>query len=203
MVFWIGILAGGVFAWYAVKMGFYETWAMLFNIIISVYLAVFLGPLIPDVLPGVADTPWSNVLAMVSTAAAAFLILHCISYALITGQFSVSFPRIFNSLGTGLLGFLAGFLVWSSASLLIYITPVSDNKFVKEIGFGSQFQETNVSYMSWWCDLVHKAVASQDSEITSEEAISGLLDSAEKRWDKIGDDAAEPNEPAGVGAEDT
>ncbi|MHC4337194.1 MAG: CvpA family protein [Planctomycetota bacterium] len=203
MVFWLGILAGGLLAWYAIRIGFYEMWAMLFNIVISIYLAVFLGPAALEVIPGVADTPYSNVLAMLTIAAGAFLILHCISYTLITGQFSVTFPRIFNSLGTGLLGFLAGFLVWSFASLLIYMTPVSQNKFVREIGFGSQFQQSNVSFVCWWCDLVNKVVASQDGRISSEKAISELLESRTQEMpDKMGD-TPEPNEPADSDPENT
>lgn len=41
MAFWIGLLVAIIFAAMAIKVGLYETWAMLFNIIISVYLAVF------------------------------------------------------------------------------------------------------------------------------------------------------------------
>ena len=202
MVFWLGILAGGLLAWYAIRIGFYEMWAMLFNIVISIYMAVFLGPAALEVIPGVADTPYSSVLAMLTIAAGAFLILHCISYTLITGQFSVTFPRIFNSLGAGLLGFLAGFLVWSFASLLIYMTPVSQNKFVREIGFGSQFHQSNVSVICRWCDLVNKVVAAEDGTISSEEAISELLESPEKRTpDRIGD-TPEPNEPPGADVEE-
>jgi hypothetical protein len=44
MVFWAGILVGGLFIWFAVKIGFYEMWATLFNIVISIYIAIFLSP---------------------------------------------------------------------------------------------------------------------------------------------------------------
>ena len=189
-------------AWYAIRIGFYEMWAILFNIVISIYMAVFLGPPALDIIPGVADTPYSNVLAMLSIAAGAFLILHCISYTLITGQFSVTFPRIFNSLGAGLLGFLAGFLVWSFASLLIYMTPVSQNKFVREIGFGSQFHQSNLSAICRWCDLVNKVVASEDSRISSEKAISELFMSRTQETPDTMDDTPEPNEPPGADIEE-
>lgn len=189
-------------AWYAIRIGFYEMWAMLFNIVISIYMAVFLGPAALEVIPGVADTPYSNVLAMLTISAGAFLILHCISYTLITGQFSVTFPRIFNSLGAGLLGFLAGFLVWSFASLLIYMTPISQNKFVREIGFGSQFHQSNVSVICRWCDLVNKVVAAEDSRISSEKAISEFLESPEKKTPDTMGDTPEPNEPPGADIEE-
>ena len=199
MVFWIGILVGGAFAWFAIKRGFYETWALVFNIVIAIYLAVFLGPVIADVVPAVRDTAYNNALTMLATAIGSFLILHGISYTFLTGQFSISFPKIFDTLGTGFLGFLTGFLVWSFVSLVICITPISQNSFVKEMGFGTQFEQTNVGYISWWCNLVNSAVSSQDNEQTTEEAISGLLKGAEKKAQDKTAEKAEPNEPAAPG----
>jgi hypothetical protein len=202
MVFWLGIFVGGVFAWYAVKMGFYDMWAMLFNIVISIYLAVFLGPVIVDFIPAAGSARYGNTLAIIGTAIAAFLILHCISYTFITGVFTVSFPKLFNSLGAGFLGFLAGFLVWSFAALLIYMSPISQDSFVKDIGFGSDFRQSNVSYMTWWCNLVHKAVASEGAGITSEQAISELLKGTEMKIREKTDEGPEPNEPAGTNVKD-
>jgi len=199
MVFWVGVLVGVVFIWFAVKMSFYETWAMLFNITISIYLSVFLRPIVIEIVPAAGSTPYSNALTMLAIAIASFAILHGVSYIYFTGQFSVSFPKVFNVLAAGFLGFLAGFLVWSFACLLICVTPISQQPIVKGLGFGGQSQQTNVSYISWWCNLVHKVVSSQDNKISAEEAINDLLESTEKKTrEKAGDDAAEPNEPAGA-----
>lgn len=177
MVFWAGILAGALFALFTIKMGFFETWAMLFNILISIYLAVFLRPIITDIVPGSGNTPYGNALTMVATAAAFFTILHVISYTFFTGQFNVSFPKIFNSLGAGSLGFLAGLLVWSFVSISIYITPISQDAFVEEIVFGPDFEQghANISYISWWCNLVNKVVSPRSSRHTAEEMISNVL----------------------------
>jgi hypothetical protein len=180
MMFWIGILVGGTFAWRAIKLGFYQTWALVFNITISIYLSLYLQPVIANI-PAVGSTPYSNVLAMVAVALASFLILHGISYIFLTGQFNVSFPKVFDTLGTGLLGFLAGFLVWSFLSLLIYTTPVSQNALVKEIGFTNGFQQTSVSYISRFCDLVNAVVSSQDNKLSAEQTISKLLKDLESK----------------------
>lgn len=199
MVFWLGILVGGAFAWLAIKMGFYETWALLFNIIISIYLAVFLGPIIADIAPIARGTAYNNALCMLATAIAAFLILHGISYTFLTGQFTVSFPKIFNTIGTGFLGFLSGFLVWTFVSLLISITPISQQPIAKEIGFGSQFEQTNVPYICWWCNLVSTVVSPRDNEYTTEQAIGGLLNSGKKKAQAQmakQAESAEPNKPA-------
>ncbi|MHC4497502.1 MAG: CvpA family protein [Planctomycetota bacterium] len=196
MVFWAGILAGGLFAWLAVKMGFYWTCTTLFNIVISVYLAIFLGPIITDFIPGAAGTAYSHVLGMISIGIGAFLILHCLSCAFLAGYFRVSFPRIIDSLGSALLGFLAGFLVWSFVGLLISITPIAQSEFVKEVGFGGQSQQTNLSNVGWWCDLVHRAVGSKGSEVTSKEIIAELLRSTERKRRHRAHREADPNKVA-------
>ena len=51
MLLLAGILAGGICVWYAVKIGFYDTWAMLFNIVIAIYVALFLAQPIMNFLP--------------------------------------------------------------------------------------------------------------------------------------------------------
>jgi len=194
MVFWLAILAGAGFAWFAIKIGFYETWVMLFNIVISIYLAVFLSPVILDVVPTAGDTLYSNALAVMTTAIGAFLILHGISYVFFTSQFSIAFPKVFDILVAGFLGFLAGFLVWSFVSFLVYLTPISQNTLVKEMGFDNQ--QANISYISWWCDLVNRVVSRRDNERTAKEVISGLLNKGvEKKPPTETNNQAEPNKP--------
>ncbi len=75
MVFWTGILVGGLFVWLAVRMGFYETWAMLFNVVVAVYAAVFLTPVIVSKIPAAGDTAYGNALTLTAVAAAVFLLL--------------------------------------------------------------------------------------------------------------------------------
>jgi len=177
MVFWIGILVSGAFAWLAVKLRFYQTWALIFNIIISIYLAIYLQPVIANI-SAVGDTPYSSVLAMAAVALASFLVLHGISYICLTGQFNVQFPKVFDTLGSGFLGFAVGFLVWCFLTLLIYITPASQNTFVKEIGFTDRYQQTGVSYIAGFCDLVN-AIVSHDDMDSAEKTINDLLKSEE------------------------
>ena len=193
MVFWIGILIGCLFAWLAVKMGFYETWVLLFNIVIAVYLAVFLGPVIANIVPIGRDTPYNNAMCMIAVGIGGFLILHGISYTLFTGQFSVPFTKTFDTLVAGFFGFVTGFLVWVFLSLLICITPVSQNTFVKEIDFASQFKQTGVPVISWWCNLVNSIVSSEDSAVTSEQVISALLKNAEPEAPGRTPEQTEPN----------
>ena len=120
MAFWIGILVSIVFVCLAIKVGFYEMWVMLFNITISIYLAIFLRPIIADVVPMPGDAKYNDAITVIAIGIVAFLILHAISYVFFTGQFNVSCPKIFDILGAGFLGCLAGYLVWSFVILLVY-----------------------------------------------------------------------------------
>lgn len=195
MVFWLAILAGALFAWIATRFGFFETWAGMFNIIISVFVAVFSAPVIIDVVPAAGETAWGIALTLAAIAMGAFLILHGTTYAFITGQANVSFPKIFDTVLAGVLGFLAGFLVLSFAALLICVTPMSRNEFVNKVGLGRRSQQANISYICWWCDLVNTVVSVRDNKVTSKQAVNELLSAAQPKPKPDTDERADPNEP--------
>ncbi|MBN2269593.1 MAG: CvpA family protein [Sedimentisphaerales bacterium] len=191
MVFWIGILVGGLFVWMAVKRGFYDTWTMLFNIVISVYTALYLTPLLVEVLPGAGETAYGNALTLVAVAVAVFFILCITSLTLFTGRFKVSFPKLLDNLGAGVLGFLAGLLVWSFAVLLISATPVGQTAFAGSIGLGDKIKQTNSPYLCSWCNLVNTVAASADTRRPAQDVVTWLLDQAKDKTPKQPD----PNEP--------
>ena len=196
MIFWIGILVGGLFTWLAIKIGFYETWALMFNIVISIYVAVFLAPLILNLVPAAGETSYANALALTVTAAGIFLILHGITYILFTSQFRISLPKVFDLLFAGFLGFLTGFLVSSFVAVIVTAMPISQNKFLNEAGFNRESQQANISYISWWCDLVHFVASSPDSSVTSKQAIHTLLTHTKPETQKDVLERIDPNEPA-------
>lgn len=195
MIFWAGILVGGFFIWLAVRIGFFETLALMFNIVISIYTAIFLTPLLIDFIPAAGETTYCHALALVVIATGTFGILHGITYIFLTGQFKVTFPKIFDILFSGALGFLAGFFVLSFVALAITVTPISQNKFLSKIGFSRYSQKANLSYICWWCDKVNSIVSSPDNKITSEQAVNQLLDKANSKEPEKTDERAEPNEP--------
>jgi len=197
MGFWLGVLAAGIFAWYAVKMGFYESWATLFNIVVAVYLAVFLRPVITEMVPAAGQRSYGQALTLTVTAVVFFLVLHGITYTAFTGQFSIAFPKILDTLGAGLLGFLGGFLIYSFVMLAVYVTPVSQNAVLQTIAFGSSFEETNVSYVAWWCKLVHRVAGRQEAGHPTGDVLAGLLDAKRQTLQsKQRNSLAKPVEPA-------
>jgi hypothetical protein len=196
MIFWAGILAGVISTWLAIKKGFYETLVMLFNIVISVYVSIFLTPVIAELVPAANDTIYCNALALMVIAIGTFLVLYGISYVFLTGQFKVKFPKIFEILFTGLLGFFIGFLVLSFVAFIMIVTPISQNRFISQIGFNKQSQQANISYICWWCDLVNAVVASPDEKITCEFIMDELIKSMEQKEPEMANEIYEANKPA-------
>jgi len=177
MVFWIGIFAAVLFAYSAIKLGFYHAWTMLFNLVIAVYVAVRISPMIEEYLPVAMAGQYGKTMALLTTWLVTFLILHGIAYVLLIGQFEVTFPRVFNTLGSGILGFLAGFLIWSFGTLVVCTTPFCQEQYVKEIGFETKtFQEAKMQpYLVWWCSFLDKIVASGGGPVSAEQTIKDLL----------------------------
>lgn len=195
MAFWTGILVGGFFAWLAVRKGFYETWTLLFNVVISIYVSVLLAPVIAESIPAAGDTAYGNALTLTAVAAGTFLILHGISYTLFTGRFAVTFPNIFDNIGAGILGFLAGFLIWSFVALLISATPIGQKDTARTIGFGRKIEQSNGAYISWWCNRVGTVASPKGRRHSAREAVSWLLDKAEEKGRDKPPEQPEPNKP--------
>jgi uncharacterized membrane protein required for colicin V production len=170
MIFWAGILVAVIFAVSAIKLGFYHAWTMLFNFVIAVYVALRISPAIEEFLP-------ATTMALLATGLVTFLILHGIAYVLLIGQFEVTFPRVVNTLGSGILGFLTGFLVWSFGTLLVCTSPFSQQQYVKELGFETKtFQEAKMQpYLVGWCNFLDKLVASGEGHASAEQTIKELL----------------------------
>ena len=191
MVLLAGILAGGLCIWFAVKIGFYETWAMLFNIVIAVYVALFMAQPIVNILPEEASNiRYCEALTLIVLAIGSFLILHGLTYILFTSQFKVTFPKLFDILFAGLLGFFGGFLLLSFAVLIIFLTP-----FGEYAGIEDDSVEYNMSSTYWLFDGIHSIVSSPDNEITTEKVIKQLLNKSQPDTQNKNPQQAEPDKP--------
>jgi hypothetical protein len=176
-------------------MGFYETWALTFNIVIAIDVAVFLAPVILDIVPAAGETSYANALALAATAVGTFLLLHGITYILFTSQFRIPLPKLFDVLFAGLLGFLAGFLVSSFAAVIVAAMPISRNQFLSDMGLNVESQQANISYISWWCDVVNFVASSPDNKITGRQAILQLLEVTKPEHQNDTPKRIDPNEP--------
>jgi hypothetical protein len=197
MAFWLAVLGGAVFVRVAINIGFYETCVMLFNVVISSYLALLLTPIITDVIPAAGAMPYGHVLTLLATAVAILLILYAVSYTFLTSQATVSFPKIVENLVAGLLGFLTGFLAFSFLVFLICLTPTREHPFVSKLGLDPESQQANVSYICWWCDLVNMVAASHDHRLSGREAVNQLLESVQPTAPPTSHTPAETGQPRG------
>ena len=195
MVLLAGILAGGLCIWFAVKIGFYETWAMLFNIVIAIYIALFLARSVMDFLPEEASNiRCCEALTLTVLAIGSFLVLYGLTYILFTSQFRVTFPKIFDILLAGSLGFFGGFLLLSFAALIIFLTP-----FGTYSGIVNDSVEYNMSGTYWLFDGIHSIVSSPDNKITTEKIIEQLLNKSQPDTQNINPQQTEPDKPANPG----
>lgn len=189
----MAILVGALFVWLAVRLGFFETWGLLFNIVVSIYVAVFLAPTVAAFAPTSGNlSPYCVGLSMAVLGGGCFAILYGLSYVFLTSQYVVPFPKVFDVLVAGGLGFLAGFLVLSFVALVITATPLAKHDLVSSIGFNAESEEANIACVAWCCDLVHSIVGADGDEKASEAAIMRLLERAEE----AAPEAIDPNESA-------
>jgi hypothetical protein len=179
MVFWIAVLIGALFVWLAVRIGFYETWVLLFNLIVSIYVSIFLAPAVARFVPMPGGASWCTALSMLVLAGGSFAVLHGLSWVFLTGQFSVRFPSLFDVVFSGILGFTAGFLILSFAALALSTTPLAEHKIVTTLGLGRQGQKANVAGIARCCDLIHSVAGFADSG-TTQAAVTKLLDTSDQ-----------------------
>jgi hypothetical protein len=161
MFFWLAVLAGLALAfWAALRAGLYETVALFVNIVVAVYLAIFVTPTLVGVIPAAADVPHGGLIAVAVVAVATFLVLHVLCFSMLTGQFKVSFPKLLDGPLAAGLGFFAGFLVVAFLTTLLAFVraPTSSGSLVSK-----NDQTVSLSYVCWWCDRVHAVVGSVPS----------------------------------------
>jgi uncharacterized membrane protein required for colicin V production len=181
MVFWIGILVGCVCGLLLVRRGLCESWALFWNTLISVYLALFLWPVISKAAGPKIASPYSAALTVLVTALVVFALLYVLAHIFFSGQLNVSFPRVLGSTGSGLLGFLAGLIVWGFLLVVVSMTPMSEDGVTREIRLTGKLDQSNISYLCWWCDMVNKVAARDGNKITCKQAIENLLQDARSR----------------------
>ena len=137
MIFTAAIAFGFIFAVWGYKRGLYAMWATLFNVVIGIYLGIMLTPTIAGTfgeywpLQTQKNFWYAYAGCVAGVALAAFFILETIATAFFTGIFTVSLPRLLNRIGSVILGFITGYVVWVFICFIVLIMPVSQNLLLK------------------------------------------------------------------------
>ncbi len=176
MVFWLAILIGALGVRFCIRLGFYETWGLLFNVIVSVYVAIFLAPRVAEFASSSGQTSaYSTGFALIALAGGCFALLYGLSYVFITGQFKVSFPETFDLLLAGAMGFVIGFLVMSFAALVVTATPLAQHRLLNGLGFNPKAQQASTACLARSCNAIHWVVGKDHEGNPALTAINRLI----------------------------
>jgi hypothetical protein len=140
----------------------------------------------------------SVMLIMLAIWVASFAILSGLSFIFFTSQFDVPFPRVLDYIGSGIIGFCNGLLVWSFVCILLSVTPIAQNQILVEMGFGANFQQSNTANIIFWADKVNNLVSVKSDFFSTEQAIADLMKTIEKKEVKkpLPPSVNEPNKPS-------
>lgn len=195
MTFWIAILAGALFVWLATRMGFYETWVLFVNTVVSIYVSVFLAPILRELVPAPGgDSSYHIALCLILLAGGCFALLQGLSYVFLTGQFKIPFPRVFDIVLSGVLGFATGFLMLSFLALVLTTTPLAEDKIVGIFGLGQEPRQANRVCLAQCCDVIHSFAGFAETGNTTQAAVQKLLERPKTSLHP-GPKQADPNGP--------
>jgi len=199
MIFWLGILISLVIAALAAKKGLYESWTILFNVIISVYLSITLTPVLIELL-SLGNSRTISAIVLLASSLACFGILYGLAYIIFLSQFEVKFPKIMDSVGGGLFGFLAALLAWAFVVFVISTSPMGQNKPFSSMGLNADSAKNSktVAYMQWWTNKIDAMVGKGTEHNKTDTLVSALIDKAVKRTVRKQETKPEKDEAAEV-----
>ena len=174
MVLLLGIVIGIVCGIVAAKKGLYSSWAVFVNITVAVYLAVFLTPTVFAAIGSLAELAYTVAASLAAIAVITFSIFWAITVIFFTGQFTFTFPKTFNTIGGGIVGFASGLLVWGFVALVFLAVPIWQNSFLQELNLQNQLVRTvNVSVVKA-CNCVN-FLSRQRGECSTKEVVEWVV----------------------------
>ena len=129
MITTVAIAAALLFAVIGVRLGYFRAWVMFFNILVSIYLAVMLAPVVPGLIPHVEDFHYRYPAFIIVVAIILFSGLHAIAISLMK-TFEASCHRIFDLVSSAVLGFISGYLLIVFIFFVICLIPSAKPGFV-------------------------------------------------------------------------
>lgn len=154
MILAFAILVGVIFAVIGIRKGFFPMWLLLFNILLSIYVGVMLSPTLVAVRPDMEQEPYYLASFIAVTSVMLFVVLQTIAVSFF-GELGECFcPKIFDTAGAAVLGFLAGFCVLSFVYFIVCIMPFSKKPFMKEAFGDGVSAPAGVKSVVKVCDFV-------------------------------------------------
>ena len=175
------IAAALVFAFIGYRKTFYPGWAVLFNLLIAVYISIMSAPQIVDKFPVVRTylDNYTYSAAILIIAAVIFIVLQSFAFRFFTAVSIVSFPKLLNSLGAAILGFLTGSAIAGFLFFLINISPLADNSTVRSFTQDKQAPDRSNGVVLVSCDFIH-SISLQPNPIGVDKQLENILENWRK-----------------------
>ena len=129
MITIVAIAVALFFVVIGLRLGYFRAWMMLFNTLVSIYLAVMLAPVIPGLIPCVRDCHYRYPVFIIVIAVIIFAILHSITISLM-GTFEASCHRVLDLVFSAVFGFISGYLLIAFIFFVICLIPLKQSWFV-------------------------------------------------------------------------
>lgn len=135
MTFWLIVLfAAGCATLAFKKSDFYRMWAIVFNVFIAIYISIMVSPWIISMIPsGTAGIGYQKAACIICIALLVFGLLQAITVNFITTDSEITFPKLFDSIGVLVLGFIGGWFISSFVLLMISIMPFAETPFLEKV----------------------------------------------------------------------
>jgi hypothetical protein len=131
------ILAGGVFTYVGIKKRFFVMWAMIINLLVSMFLSVMLMPLMAKLVPDIGRNAYFLTACLLVLSALFYVLFHMIVKLYITGNNPIEFPLVFDRIGSGVLGFFFGYFACSFVLFALSVMPIAKHEFITNV-FGEK-----------------------------------------------------------------
>jgi len=154
MILSLAVVVGVAFAVIGVRKGFFGMWLVLFNILISIYLGVMLSPTLVAFRPDMEQQRYYLSAFTATTSFMLFVVLQTIVSGFFSDLTECFCPKLFDTVGAAILGFLGGFCVFSFVFFIVCIMPFSKTPLVKGVFGDGVSTPTGVKGVVKACDFV-------------------------------------------------
>ena len=191
MIFWLTIMIGILAVLIGKKKGFFPMWAILFNIMIPIYISVMLTPTVVGVIPDIGTNGYNQAGCVAGIAILFFVFLQFIATNYFTADSDVILPDFVEKIGTSVISFIAGYLACCFIFFIICIMPFSDKPIAKKILGKDQRSLSAVASVAKTCDFVGAISLQCHEDTTVPKIVDWFIEPAYKPTDEP---TGDPNE---------
>lgn len=196
MFLWITIIISVLMAYWGYKKGFFMMFAILFNLMFAIFVAVLSAPKLLSFSTGYEDSGYYAAASVLLTFILIFGVLQFFAYFYFLRDSEGLFPKLFDKLGALIFGFLSGYMICCILMLSFCIMPCSTKSETEHFCKREQLREISVPGVRKVCNFL-AWYSLHCFEGNSEKAIDRLLSLAEKGSsednDVIDDSVSLPN----------